>query len=208
MSKRQTVDNPTKSAEAKIRVMVVDEDEQRGHMLVATLVASDYEVVGNVAADDYLPAKVKDLRPDVVLVDIDAPSRDTLERISAVHRSAPRPVVMLTQDEDMEMIGAAIRAGVSAYVVDGLSRSKVEPIINVAIAQYKEFQGLREELEKTKTTLADRKDIDRAKGILMQKKSISEPEAYRLLQKIAMDQKKKLADVAREVNSMAALIGS
>ena len=189
--------------DSKIRVMVADDHEQRGQLLVALLTDLGYQVVGLAGPGSYLPTLVADAKPDIILVDTDSPSRDTLEQLSIIHRDQPSPVVMFANDEDRGTIEEAIRVGVSTYIVDGLNNAKVKPIIDVAIAHFQRHQSLREELERAQTTLTERKTIDRAKGLLMDQRNCSEQEAFALLRSVAMRQKKRIGEVAGDILQVA-----
>ena len=189
-----------------MRVMIVDENAERARLIEAGLVADGCEVVGCVIGLADLQEKVNEVAPDVIIIDMASPDRDTLEDMSRMTRDQPRPTVMFVDNSDSESIRTAVQAGVSAYVVGGLSPERVRPILEVAIARFNEFQSLRRELETAKSTLEDRKVIERAKGILMQSRSLSEDNAFRLLRKIAMDRKMRLAAVAREVVAAAELL--
>ncbi|MEM6507749.1 MAG: ANTAR domain-containing protein [Planctomycetota bacterium] len=191
--------------EQRIRVMVADDNELRGELLVKILVENGYDVVGMAGPDSYLPTQVAQAKPDLILIDTDAPTRDTLEQLSVIKQDMPRPVVMFSSDEAQDTIRAAVRAGVSAYICDGLSNAKVKPVIDVAIAHFQQHQTMREELERTKISLEERKTIDRAKGIVMKKKECREDEAFALLRKVAMDQKKRIGQVAAEIVQVAGL---
>ena len=186
--------------------MLVDPDPARAAVLRAGLVDSGADIVAVAAPTDDLVRCVRATMPDVIIIDLDSPSRDTLESLRAVTREQPRPIVMFVDNSDDRMIEEAIRAGVSAYVIDGLNAKRVKPILDVAIARFREFQSLRNELEKTKTILGERKIVDRAKGILMAQKQMSEDEAYRALRKLAMDQNKRLVDVAQALVTYAQLL--
>ncbi len=155
-----------------------------------------------------LCAEVAAVSPDVIIIDIDSPDRDTLENMRTISRERPRPVVMFTNDNNTETIRAAVRAGVSAYVVDGLHASRVMPVMEVAIARFEKFQSMREELRQTRTTLADRKLIDRAKGILMRQLQLDEDAAYKTMRKMAMDRNLKIADLARSLIAASELMAS
>jgi response regulator NasT len=187
-------------------VLLVDDDQKRGVRLRTALVAVGYDVVAHVSAAVDLVARVRELRPDVVIIDRDSPDRDTLEQLCVVTRDNPRPIVMFTQDADQERMRAALQAGVSAYVVDGLAAERVQPIVNVALARFEQHQALRAELSEAKATLAERKLIERAKGIVMKSRGVGEEEAYQLLRKMAMDRNERLAQVADNVISMAKLL--
>jgi response regulator NasT len=190
-------------AVGELTILIVDDDEERADALRHVLRGHGYRVAGCVSAVDYLPDRVREMNPDVILMDIDAPSRDTLERISLVNRELPRPIIMFSQDEDAATIRRAISAGVTTYLVDGLKATRVRPVIEVAIAHFREYQALREELERTKLSLSDRRIIDRAKGLLMARRNLSEPQAYALLRTLAMNHKRRIAEVAADIIELA-----
>jgi response regulator NasT len=195
-----------KGASANLRVLLVDPDPARAAVLEAGLIDSGAEIVAIATPSEDLVSCVRMAAPDVIIIDLDSPSRDTLENLRAVSRHQPRPIVMFVDNSDDRMIQEAIKAGVSAYVIDGLNAKRVKPILDVAIARFKEYQALRQELEKTKTILSERKLIERAKGILMSQKKMSEDEAYRALRRLAMDQNKRLVDVAQALITYAQLL--
>ena len=199
-------DDKASATAAGLRVLLVDPDPARAAVLKAGLVDSGVQIVAVVSPDDDLVRRVRECSPDVVIIDLNSPSRDTLESLRAVTREQPRPIVMFVDNSDDQMIEQAIRAGVSAYVIDGLNAKRVKPVLDVAIARFKEYQSLRGELEKAKSTLQDRKVIDRAKGLLMEQKKITEDDAYRALRKLAMDQNKRLVDVAQALITYAQLL--
>lgn len=190
-----------------LRVIVVDDERDRAAIVRDALVADGFTVVAVFGSGAGLPAKVAELAADVIIVDIDSPDRDTLEDMRQVGLEQGRPVVMFAQDGKPETIKAAVEAGVSAYVVDGLKPDRVRPVIDVAIARFAQFQSLRGELDKARTTLAERKQIEKAKGILMKRRKIEEDEAYRLMRRMAMDQKQRLIDVANKIIDAAELLG-
>lgn len=189
-----------------MRVLLVDEDQERSDTLKSALSEAGYEVVAHVSASLDLAARVRQLRPDVVIIDRDSPDRDTLEHVCMVTRDDPRPIVMFTQDREGAMIREALKAGVSAYVVDGLSAERIRPILDVAVARFEQSQSLKQELEEARASLAERKVIERAKGIVMRQRACSEEEAYRLLRKAAMDGNKRLAEVAEQLIAMSRLL--
>lgn len=190
-----------------LRVIVVDEQADRAAMMRTALQAQGLEVVAVLGSGAGISGLVRDLKSDVIIVDIDSPDRDVLEDMRRVTHEQQRPVVMFAQDDNPETIRAAVEAGVSAYVVDGLKPERVRPIIDVAIAHFAQFRELREELDKARTSLAQRKDIERAKGILMKRRHCDEDEAFHALRRMAMDQKIRLIDVARKVIEAAELLG-
>lgn len=191
-----------------LRVLLVDKDPARAEMLAAALAEQGCEIVARLRLEDDLAEPVRALHPDVIVIDLDSPRRDMLESMRAIHRDQPKPIVMFVDDDDPGMIEQAIRAGVSAYIIDGLETKRVRPILDVAVARFREQQALRDELEKTKSVLSERKLIERAKGILMETRKLAEDEAYRALRKLAMDQNKRLVDVAQDLIAYAKLLKS
>ena len=191
-----------------ITVLVVDSSAGRAPALAAALASvPGVQVACTLESPLELPARVAEHRPDVVLIDTESPSRDVLEQLAVMNATAPRPVVMFTDDAGDETIRAAIRAGVSAYIVDGLSPGRLEPILRVAMERFTANQQLRAELEDTKLKLADRKVIERAKGILMQQRGMSEDEAFAALRRHAMEKGLKLGDAAKQLVDIASLLG-
>ncbi len=191
---------------AKLRVMLVDDDRGRAALLTQALADSGCEVVARAGKNEDVLARVRHADPDVILIDMELPDRDTLEHMRSISRDRPRPVVMFAERSDRATAEAAIKAGVSAYVVDGLSPARIRPILEVAIARFREFEAMRTELEQARSQLADRKIVERAKGILMQKRGMSEDEAYKALRKLAMDRNKRLIDIAESVIAAAELL--
>lgn len=185
--------------------MLIDEDTGRAALLDRALREAGYSLVAHVAATNDLPTLVQEIRPDIIIIDVDSPSRDTLEHMHFISRDCPRPIVMFTQDGNSGAIQDAVRAGVSAYVVDGLKPERVKPILDVAVARFREYQALREELKETRTKLAERKTIERAKGILMKKHGCTEEQAYQMLRKLAMDRNQRVGEIAANVVSLAEL---
>ena len=146
------------------------------------------------------------LDPDVVLIDLENPSRDVLEQMFQVSRVVKRPVAMFVDQSDTSSIQAAVDAGISAYIVDGLKKERIKHILDMCISRFNAFSRLEGELEQAKTALEERKVIDRAKGILMKMKSLSEEEAYTLMRKTAMNEKKKIADIAQSIITAAEML--
>lgn len=190
-----------------MRVIVVDDDRDRALSVRDALEANGCAVVALCRTGDDLPARVAELRADVIIVDIDSPDRDTLEDMRRVSLEQRRPVVMFAQDGKPETIRAAVEAGVAAYVVDGLKPDRVRPVVDVAIARFAQFHELRAELDKARTTLAERKRIEKAKGILMKRRGIDEEAAFALMRRMAMDQKARLGDIAARIIEAAELLG-
>ncbi|WP_380053758.1 ANTAR domain-containing response regulator [Falsihalocynthiibacter sp. SS001] len=180
----------------KLRITVLEPDPERARMIVDGLCDADDYAITVLGDETALNQRLKELNPDVVLVDIANPSRDTLESLSVASGANSRPVAMFVDRSDPEMTKAAIDAGLSAYVVDGLTKNRIKPVIDAAIARFHMVSQIRNERDAAKAALADRKTIDRAKGLLIAAKGISEDEAYSLLRTTAMNQGRKTADVA------------
>ena len=189
------------------RILLINDTAKPIGDLRAALVAAGHEVLDGIEGPTELLRAVEAHRPDVVILDVDSPSRDTLEQLAMLHRHAPRPVVMFSANDDEQLIRAAVGAGVAAYVVDGLAPSRLRPIIQLALARFEQDARLRQQLEGVQQQLQDRKAIDQAKGLLMEKRGMSEREAYAALRQQAMRQNLKLAELARRILSMADLLG-
>lgn len=189
-----------------LRVMIVDSEPERSRNLRGALTLAGYQVVAELRESIDLPDAVQGLKPHIVIVATDSPDRDTLEHISLTTRNAPRPVVMFTQDGASETIRAAVKAGVSAYVVDGLSPERIRPILEVACARFEAHQALAQRLADTERQLAERKVVERAKGLLMQRRGLSEEEAYRELRRLAMQTGRRLGEVAETLLAAAHLL--
>ena len=189
-----------------LRVMVVDEDNERREVLRQGLEKAGHNVVAEVQSTVNLSRLVAEVLPDIIIIDTHSPDRDTIEHLCVISQDTPRPIVMFSADGNTEKIREAVRAGVSAYVVDGLAAQRVRSILDVAIARFEELQSLRSELEESQNQLADRKRIDRAKGILIKQKNLSEEEAYKWLRRMAMNENLKLVEVADQVIRAAKLL--
>ena len=187
-------------------LLVTDTDKPIGDLRQA-LARLGYDMLAEVATPAALPKVVEEQRPDVVIIDTESPSRDTLEQLAVMNETAPRPVLMFSNDGDQQLILAAVGAGVSAYLVEGLEAARLAPILEVALARFARDEQLRKRLADAENELADRKLIDRAKRLLMDRRKMSEPEAYAMLRKRAMDEGMKLAEVARQLVSMVDLLG-
>ena len=192
---------------SKLRVLVIDDQPQRYEAIARAIEAAGDQVVARVEdSSPDLHSIVQSVRPDVVIIDIDSPGRDMLEDMRRISHEQHRPIVMFVDEAEPDSIRRAIRAGVAAYVVKGASPERVRSVLDVAIARFQEEKALRDQLAEAKTSLEERKLVDRAKGILMQRRSLSEPEAYQLLRKAAMDRNLRIADVAKQLVEMADLI--
>jgi len=190
-----------------LRVLLVNDTEKPIGELRAALQAAGYEVLEEVAAADALLKAVESQQPDAVIIDVDSPSRDTLEQLAVMHRHAPRPVVMFSGDGDDRLIRDVVAAGVTAYVVDGLTPARMAPILQVALARFEQQAHVRRQLSDVQQQLADRKLIDRAKGLLVEKRGMTEADAYASMRQLAMRQGLKLVDIARQIIAMADLLG-
>ena len=190
----------------RLSIIVVEKDRERALLIVDGLrEAGDHEVF--IIADDFsLARRIAERNPDLVLIDAGNPSRDVLEELTLATSPMERPVAMFVDQSDGSLTKAAIEAGVSAYVVDGLRSERIKPILDAAIARFHMVQRMRVELAETRRALEERKVIDRAKGILMRAKAIGEDEAYGLMRKAAMDQGRKVADVAQALVMSADLL--
>lgn len=187
-------------------MLLVDDSTERRLSVEQSLAEVGCEVVGYASSLDNLLHRVNVANPDVVLMDIESPSRDILDSLKSVQANAPRPIVMFTQDDNGETITRATRAGVSAYVVDGLSQKRVRPILDAAIERFVQFRELTDELAKTRAKLSERKIVDQAKGILMKQRGMSEDEAYKAMRNLAMNKNKRLVDVAESIIAAASLL--
>lgn len=190
----------------KIEVMLIDAHSGRSAILEQALSDAGYRITVRTAGTHKLLQQVREARPDVILIDIDLPDRDTLEQLREIGQDQPRPIVMFAERSDPETTAAALRAGVSAYVVDDLNPRRLQPIMDVAIARFREYQALRRELEETRSRLAERKVIEKAKGLLMAQRNLNEEEAYQTLRKLAMDRNQRIGEVARTVVSLLELL--
>lgn len=191
-----------------LTILVVDELQQRAVEICAGLVAAGHRVAAVLSSSADLAGDVARIQPDVILIETDAPSRDTLEHLALMEKNAPRPVIVFARDGDAGTIQSAIRAGVAAYVVDGLEAARLKPIIDVAVARFEAHQALKQELAQATRKLSDRKKIDRAKGLLMKSRGFDEETAHAALRKLAMDRGRTLAAVADDVIETARLLGA
>ena len=196
-----------KAARPPLKVLLVDEEPGRAAILERALLDAGYVLVSRLSSADRLVEHVAVSQPDIVIVDIDSPDRDCLENMAVLSRSNPKPVIMFSDEDNEETIASAIKAGVSAYVADGMNPDRVRPIVQVAVARFREFQALKNELQKTRDQLADRKLIDKAKGLLMKHRNFNEDEAYHAMRKLAMERNQRLVDTARNVIEVFEMLG-
>jgi response regulator NasT len=191
----------------RLQVLLVDDSPERTTILRAALEKARYKVAAVLESPLELLRAVEAHKPDIIIIDTDSPSRDVLEHVVMVSRDQPRPIVMFSSDGATESIRDAVKAGVSAYIVDGLDGKRVEGIVEVAVARFEEYQRLVTELAEANLKLSERKLVDRAKGILMKSRGFNEDEAYHALRKLAMTRKKRMGDAARIVIDMEDLLG-
>lgn len=192
--------------EAQLRVLIVDQNLARATILEEGLREAGYRDLIVVRDMQNLMRRILDEEPDVILIDLENPNRDVLEQMFQVSRVVQKPVAMFVDSSDRDTIEAAIEAGVSAYVVDGLRKERVRSIVEMSVSRFRAFEKLRVELDDTKRQLADRKVIDRAKGILMKQRALSEEQAYEAMRKAAMDANLRLAEIAQSVVTAAGLL--
>ncbi|HET7715479.1 MAG TPA: ANTAR domain-containing protein [Bauldia sp.] len=193
-------------SDADLRILIIDENVVRASILEDGLREAGYSRVSVITGMRELLRQIVEADPDVIFIDLENPNRDVLEQMFQVSRSVRRPIAMFVDRSDTAAIEAAIDAGVSAYVVDGLRKERVKPILDMTISRFNAFNRLREELDRTKQALEDRKVIEKAKGILMKTRNISEEEAYALLRKTAMNESRRVADVAAGLVMAAQLL--
>ena len=189
------------------RVLLVDDDPDRAASVRAALTADGYEVISLLPGPFELYDAVKIHKPDVVIIDTDSPSRDALEHIALISRDAPKPIVMFSADGSSDAIRDAVRAGVSAYVVDGLAPARLQPILRVAVERFAAEQTLKAELAETKVALSERKLVDRAKGMIMKREGIDEEAAFKLLRKFAMDKGIRMGDASAKMIDILTALG-
>lgn len=190
---------------ASLRMVLVDDDGDRAAFVTQALRAAGHDVIARLSANEDLLAAVRRLRPDVILVDMDNPARDVLDNCAAVTQQVPRPIIFFARDSDPDTISRAVRAGVTAYIVDGMAAHRLKPILDVAIARFREHQKLRNELDDMRTRLADRRDVERAKAMLARLRKLDEAQAYALLRRSAMARRVTIGEAARTVLAAAEL---
>jgi two-component system, response regulator / RNA-binding antiterminator len=189
-----------------LSILVIDENRLRASIIEAGLRDAGYErltVLGDVTG---IARRIAELEPDVIVISLENPNRDMLENLFQLSRVVKRPIAMFVDRSDQDSIEAAVEAGVSAYVVDGLKQERVKPILDMAISRFNAFSRMARELEEARTELESRKLVDRAKGILMRTRGLSEQDAYALLRKTAMNQNRKISDIAQSLITAAGLL--
>lgn len=188
------------------RILVIDESQRRAVEICTGLIKAGHQVAAVLPSALELIARIEEIKPDIILIETESPSRDTLEHLAVMNREMPRPVVMFSQDGASDTIRSAIRAGVAAYVVDGFDIDRLRPVVDVAVAHFDEHQSLRRELADTSRKLSERKAIEKAKGILMKTRGMDEEAAYKALRKLAMERSQPLVKVAENLIEMAQLL--
>src|SRR5215216_705793 len=191
---------------ASLSILVIDENRIRAAVIEAGLRESGHERVTVVHDVAGIARRIAEIEPDVIVIDLENPNRDMLENMFQLSRAVRRPIAMFVDRSDQASIEAAVEAGVSAYVVDGLRQERVKPILDMAISRFNAFSRMARELEEARSELESRKVIDRAKGILMKSRGLSEDAAYTLLRKTAMNQNRKIAEIAQSLVTAAGLL--
>lgn len=193
-------------ADHSLHILVIDANRIRASIIEEGLREAGHARVTVLGQVQELMRRIAEIDPDVIFIDLEDPNRDQLEHMLQVSRAAKRPVAMFVDRSDQMAIEAAIDAGVSAYIVDGLKKERVKAILDVAVMRFNAFDRLRRELEETRNELAERKTIERAKGILMRTRDLSEAEAYALLRRTAMNQNRRIAEIADSVILASSLL--
>jgi len=194
------------SAEQSPKIVIVDESPIRAAILEEGLREAGYTSVVRISEMQSLLARIYALDPDIIVIDLENPSRDILEQMFQVSRAVRRPIAMFVDQSDAASIQASVDAGVSAYIVDGLKKERIKPILDLCVSRFNAFAKLQDELDRTKSALEERKVIDRAKGILMKLKGLTEEEAYILMRSTAMREKKKIGEIAQSILTASELL--
>lgn len=189
-----------------LRVMIVDNDLERTKPLKQSLIDTGYNVIAHLKDTVNLDVACCELQPDIVIIDTDSPSRDTLENICVMTMYDPRPIMMFTHDDDKEQMKLATKAGVCAYVVGSIPNERLRPVIDAAVARFDEFKHLRAALNEANTKLSERKVIERAKGLIMKQRKIDEEEAYILLRNMAMQKNVRMGQLSKQIIEAAQLL--
>ena len=189
-----------------IKILVVEPDRSKAKDIIDALIGGGWSDVVVLASSSALDRNLRQHNPDIILIDLANPDRDTLEHISLVSQAKSRPVAMFVDHTDEGMTQAAIEAGLSAYVVNGLQMDRIKPVLETAIARFRLLSKMQAELDAAKLALSDRKTIDRAKGLIMRARGVCEEDAYQLMRKSAMDQGRKVIDVAHSLVTAADLL--
>lgn len=189
-----------------LTILVIDENAIRASIIEEGLREAGYQRVTVIHEVNGVARTIETLQPDVIFIDLENPNRDMMEHLFQLTRTVGRPIAMFVDRSDTASIEAAVEAGVSAYVVDGLKKERVKPILDMAVSRFNAFSRLQRELADAKSALEERKVIERAKGILMKMRGLSEEEAFALLRQTAMNEKKKISEIAQSVVTAAGLL--
>jgi len=189
-----------------LKIAIVDENPIRAAILQDGLREAGFTQVVHIAETNNLLARIHAVDPEVILIDLENPNRDVLEQMFQVSRVVKRPIAMFVDSSDSASIQASVDAGVASYIVDGLKKERIKYILDLTISRFNAFAKLQDELDRAKTALEDRKVIDRAKGILMKAKALSEEQAYALMRKTAMNENKKIVEIAQSIVTAADLL--
>lgn len=189
-----------------LTILVIDENAIRASIIEEGLREAGYQRVTVIHEVNGVARTIETLQPDVIFIDLENPNRDMMEHLFQLTRTVGRPIAMFVDRSDTASIEAAVEAGVSAYVVDGLKKERVKPILDMAVSRFNAFSRLQRELADAKSALEERKVIERAKGILMKKRGLPEEEAFALLRQTAMNEKKKISEIAQSVVTAAGLL--
>jgi response regulator NasT len=189
-----------------LTILVIDENRIRASIIEAGLRESGHDNVTVVHDIGGIGRTIDEIAPDVIVIDLGNPNRDMLENMFQLSRAVKRPIAMFVDSADRASIEAAVEAGVSAYVVDGLKQERVKPILDMAISRFNAFSRLERELDEARSELENRKLVDRAKGILMRSRRLSEEDAYALLRKTAMNQNRKITEIAQSLITAAGML--
>jgi response regulator NasT len=201
-----TAEPPPPKAEQSPKIVIVDESPIRATILEEGLREAGFSSVVRIGEMQSLLARIYALDPDIIVIDLENPSRDILEQMFQVSRAVRRPIAMFVDQSDAASIQASVDAGVSAYIVDGLKKERIKPILDLCVSRFNAFAKLQDELDRTKSALEERKVIDRAKGILMKLKGLTEEEAYVLMRSTAMREKKKMGEIAQSILTASELL--
>lgn len=190
-----------------INILLIDDSLERSEALLDALRICGYERVSCVTTTVVIWDELERINPDVVLIDVESPTRDTLEQLTLIRDRLPKPVVLFTQDQNVQSIRAAIQSGVSAYVLDDASPDRVRPAIEIAMATFRSFQQIRQERDEAREGLQDQKALGRAKSILIRRRGMTEDEAYHHIRKLAMRRHKRIGQTAKDIIEMEDLLG-
>lgn len=182
-----------------LSVLLIDDDGDRAEIVEAGLSAAGHRLLARLDSTHDLPSRVGELDPDVVVVSLDSPNRDVIDDMRRSTASHPRPIALFVDQSEPATIAQAMEAGVSAYVVKGLAQDRVQSVLDVAIAHFNRYRAIHDELDRARLSLHERKAIDRAKGLLMEQKGLNEEAAFRLLRRLAMDQNKRIGEIAQDL---------